>query len=150
MLPAIASHPKPADATAHQQNPQRMGEFVSEDVDDNRAGQADKGYQPEDRAQRKKPKFFTGPEPLCHGRARKDGEKRLTENCTGREQKNRENKLHPTGGNCNWIRRGNESCRLRDIVNNFSAAVGLTLCSIGCRSSLRCSQGCPQITQTPR
>ena len=28
-----------------------MGEFVTEDVDDNRAGQADKSNQPEDRAQ---------------------------------------------------------------------------------------------------
>ena len=50
-MSAVASDPKPADAAAHQQNPQRVGEFVSEDVDDNRAGQADKSNQPENRSQ---------------------------------------------------------------------------------------------------
>src|SRR5438034_3838202 len=79
--PAIASDAKPADPTAHQQNPERMGQFMPEDINESRARQAEESDQPDDRAQGEEPKFFAGPKPLCYRRARKDSEKRLTKNC---------------------------------------------------------------------
>ena len=94
-MPAIASDAKPADPTAHQQNPERMGQFMPEDINESRARQAEESDQPDDRAQGEEPKFFAGPKPLRYRRARKDSEKRLTKNCANRQQKNRGDKLHP-------------------------------------------------------
>jgi len=59
-------------------------------------GQADKSDQPETRPV-KRTKFFTGPEPLRHGRPRKDGEKRLAENCAAGAKKSRK-QTSPNGG----------------------------------------------------
>jgi len=144
-MATVAADAKPADAPAHQQNPERMGEFMSEDVEDNRPGQAEERDQPKDRAQRKEPKFFACPKPLRHGCVRKDSEKCLRKNRADRQQKNCENKLHPACGYRKWIRRRNESCRSRDISDDLSATVRSTL--FICRSSIRRSQSHLQITQ---
>jgi|SRR6266480_1174666 len=124
-----------------------MSEFVSKDVDHNWAGQTEEGNQPEESAQGEKPKLFARPKPLRNGRARKDGEKCLTENCADRQQKNRKHKSHPTRGDRERIRRGNESGRPRDTSDHLPVALRFSLTAAVRRSSLRCSQSYPQITQ---
>src|SRR6266516_1526831 len=122
---------------------------MSKDVDHNWAWQPEEGNQPEESAQREEPKFFARPKPLRNGRARKDGEKCLTENCADRQQKNRKHKFHPTRGEHERIRRGNESGRPRDTSDHLPVALRFSLTAAAVRrSSLRCSQRCcPQITQ---
>src|SRR5439155_20439034 len=118
---------------------------MSKDVDHNWAWQPEEGNQPEESAQREEPKFFARPKPLRNGRARKDGEKCLTENCADRQQKNRKDKVHPTRGHRERIRR--ESGRPRDTSNHFPVALRFSPAAAARRSSLRCSQSYPQITQ---
>src|SRR5207247_4767054 len=76
-MAAVTANTKPDDASAHQQDPERMGELVSKHIEENRARQPEERNQPEACAQREEPKFFSRPKPLGHGRARKDGEKCL-------------------------------------------------------------------------
>src|SRR5439155_4879488 len=110
-MAATPADAKPADTSAHQQNPEGMGEFMSEDIKHDRPGQAEESDQPEDCAQGEEPKFFARPKPLGDGRACKDREKCLAENGADWQQKDRKNKLHPSCGDDQWIRRGNESRR---------------------------------------
>src|SRR5882724_4544510 len=126
-----------------------MGELMSKHIEDNRARQPEERDQPEDRAQREEPKFFARPKPLRHGRARKDGEKCLTDNGADRQQKECENKLYPSCRDHEGIRRGNpESIRgPRDISNDLPVALGVPPYTSVCRSSLRRSQSYPKITQ---
>src|SRR2546425_4940713 len=126
-----------------------MGQFMPEDVKDKRPRQAEERDQPKDGAEREEPKFFTRPKPVHDGRTREDREKCLTENCADWQQKNRADKLHPARRHSKRIRRGNASCRPRNVADNLSAPVAFTRPVIGCRSSIRRSQGRPQITQTP-
>jgi len=129
-----------------------MGELVSKHIEDNRARQSEKRDQPEECAQREEPKFFPRPKPLAQCRARKDSEKCLAENGTDRHQKERKNKLHPSGRDHEWIRcRNPESIRgPRDISDDLPVAFGVTPYASVCRSSLRRSQSYPKITRTPR
>src|SRR5438034_6289205 len=124
-----------------------MGQFMPEDVQDNRPRQAEKHDQPKDCAEREEPKFLARPKPMHHGRTCEHREKCLTENCADWQQKNRTDKLYPACRHSKRIRRGNASCRPRDIADNLSAAVAFTRPAIGCRSSIRRSQSHPQITQ---
>jgi len=84
---------------------------------------------------------------MHHGRTCEHCEKCLTENCADWQQKKRTDKLHPACRHSKRIRRGNASCRPRDVADNLSAAVAFTRPAIGCRSSIRRSQSHPQITQ---
>jgi hypothetical protein len=124
-----------------------MGEFMPEYVDNNRAGQPEECDQPENRAQGEEPKLFACPKPLRYGRARKDSEKCLTENCADRQQKNREHKFYPARGHDQRVGRRNDCSRPGDIPDDLFRAARFPLSAIGGRSSLRCSQGHPQVTQ---
>src|SRR4029434_4867570 len=112
-----------------------MGELVSKDIEDNRARQPKERDQPEDCAQGEEPKFFARPKSLRHGRTRKDSEKCLAENGADRQQKERENKLHPSCRDHEWIRcRNPESIRgPRDISDDLPVAFGVTPYASVCR-----------------
>src|SRR5437667_12910642 len=97
-MATVAADAKPADAPAHQQNPERMGKFMSEDVEDNRPGKAEERDQPKDRAHRKEPKSLPGPGPVNPGCTRKEGKKLRKKNAPARRQKNAKTKLHQAGG----------------------------------------------------
>jgi hypothetical protein len=124
-----------------------MGEFVSKHIENNRTGQTEKRNEPEHCAQREEPEFFACPKPLGHGRARKDSEKCLAENSADRQQKERENKLHPSRRDHEWIRcRNPESIRgPRDISDDLPVALGIAPSAVGCRFSLRCCQSCRRL-----
>src|SRR5439155_24267760 len=46
-MPAVTANAKPADASTHQPNPERVGQFVSEDINEDRARKTEKRDQPE-------------------------------------------------------------------------------------------------------
>src|SRR5689334_2422100 len=94
-MPAVTANAKPAHASTHQPNPERVGQFVSKYINQDRARKAKKRNQPEHRAQREKPKLFPCPKPLHNRYARECGKKCLTENCADWQKKNRKNEFHP-------------------------------------------------------
>src|ERR1700730_2593797 len=61
---AVAAHAEPADPSAHQPNPERVGKFVSENVNKNRPWQTEECNQPQHDSEREKPEFCAGPKPL--------------------------------------------------------------------------------------
>jgi hypothetical protein len=50
-MAAVTAHAKPAHAPTHQPNPQRVGQFVSEDINEDWAGKTEKSNQPQNCAQ---------------------------------------------------------------------------------------------------
>lgn len=149
-MSSVTTHSKPADTSSHKPNPERMRQLVSENVNQNRTWETEESDQPQNCAQREKPKFLARPEPLRYGRARERGKKCLTKNCTQRQQEDRKYKLHPASRNQQWFRRSDEpsGSRARNASDNFPTALRFARAAIVFRSSLRCSQSCPQITQT--
>ena len=127
-----------------------MCKFMSKDVDHNWAGQTEERNQPENSAQGEEPKLFACPKPLRDGRARKNREKCLTQNCADRQQKNRKDKLYPTCGHRERIGLGNESSRPRDTSDHLSVALRFSPAAAVRRSSLRCSQSCRRLRRFTR
>jgi hypothetical protein len=50
-MPTVTANAKPTDASTHQPNPQRVGQFVSEDINEDRARKTEKRDQPQNCAQ---------------------------------------------------------------------------------------------------
>ena len=50
-MSAVTANAKPAHAATHQPNPQRVGQFVSEDINEDRARKTEKSNQPQNCAQ---------------------------------------------------------------------------------------------------
>src|SRR6266498_506129 len=50
-MPTVTANAKSAHASAHQPNPQRVSQFVSKDINEDRARKTKKSDQPEHRAQ---------------------------------------------------------------------------------------------------
>ncbi len=91
---AIAADLEFADPTAHEQDPKRMRQFVPEDVNQERPRQPEKRDQPQDDAQREKPKFLSRPELLRDRGARENGKKRLRQHRANRQKKKRDDEFH--------------------------------------------------------
>ena len=95
-MSAIAADLKPADPSTHDQDPESMSKFVAKNVNDDWARQFGKERdQPKDRAQREKPKLFTGPQTFRNGGARKHGEESLRESGAEWQEKDREDRFDP-------------------------------------------------------
>lgn len=149
-MPTVTANAKSAHASTHQTNPERVGQFVSEDVNEDRTWKTEKRDQPQNCAQGKKPKFFGRPKALRDGRARESGKKCLTENCADRQKENRKNEFHPTRRNGERIRYRNKCSRTSDVADNPPAALGIALSAIVSRSSLSCSQSCRRLRRAMR
>ena len=139
-MSALTAHVKSADASAHKPNPQCMGEFVPEYINDHWSGKPEKGDQPQNCAQGKKPEFFACPEPLRDGSAREDSKKRLRENPADWQQKNGEDKFHPTRRDCKRLKRGRDSPGSGDVADNLLTAVTVSLPATLLCSPPLCSQ----------
>ena len=50
-MPAVTANAKPAHAPTHQPNPERVGQFVSEDINKDRTRKTEKRDQPQNCAQ---------------------------------------------------------------------------------------------------
>ena len=50
-MPAVTANTKPAHASTHQPNPERVGQFVSEDINEDRTRKTEKRNQPQNCAQ---------------------------------------------------------------------------------------------------
>ncbi len=122
-----------------------MRQLVPEDINENRARKPEKSNQPEHGAQREKPKFFSCPKPLRRGCPRESSKKRLTKYCADRYEKNREHKFHPARRDCEPIRQGNDCSRACNVANDLTAALGIALSPMVCRSSLLCGQSCRKL-----
>src|SRR5204862_5932843 len=114
---SVTTHSKPADASAHQPNPEHMSQLVSEDVNQNRTWETEESDQPKNRAQAKKPKFLPCPEPVRYGRARESCKKCLGKNSAERQQKNRKHKFQPARRHRQRLERGHDSPRPRNIAD---------------------------------
>lgn len=96
---AIAPDAKPADASAHEHDPECMRKFVAKNINDDRPRQSDKRDQPKHRAEKEKPELGPGPKSLRKSGARKPGKKRLGENGAPGKKKNGDDIFDPAGGN---------------------------------------------------
>src|SRR5437868_12194371 len=98
-----------------------MGKFVPEHVDDHWTLQTKERDQPQNRAKRKEPKFFGGPQPLVHCGPGESSEKGLAENGTPGDEENPDDKFHPSGGNHHRIKRRPSARGWYQVGCNFDA-----------------------------
>src|SRR5437763_8973311 len=66
-MSSVTTHPKSGDSSPHKPNPKRMSQLMSENINQNRTWKAEESDQPENCAQREKPKLLARPQPLRHG-----------------------------------------------------------------------------------
>jgi hypothetical protein len=94
-MPAFAADLEAMHLPTEKRYPDRVGQFMSENIEPLWARQAKKGNQPEDHTQGKEPEFLRDPKVITEGRARKRGEEGLRQHEGGRNKKQPDDHLHP-------------------------------------------------------
>jgi hypothetical protein len=96
---AGATNTEFAHASAHEQNPKGVGEFVSEDINDDGPRQAEEGDKPEHGTEGEEPELGPGPESLGKRCASERSKKCLGENGAPGEEEHRDDIFNPSRRN---------------------------------------------------
>lgn len=97
-VPAILSYTEIMHLPALKFHPERMGQFMTKNIDAHRTRQTKKHPQPENDAQREKPERLVVPKLLMDGRIRKYRKKCPRQQPAGNHQEGRHHELDPALG----------------------------------------------------